>query len=134
MYGAARSSRARPLTRKVSVRPGMRKMSPTCGLDRMLRNPSARRLPGRSGMAIVESSMTWTKPFGSPLGDTSQLPSAAEVASRRNGEAAIHCRSSACNARRSLAAARGIGVPSSSRNSSSDVISVSSKLCVMTQA
>jgi hypothetical protein len=59
----------------------------------MLPNPSARRLPARSGSAMVRSSRTTVKPGGSPFGETSQLPSAADVATMQNGEAASHWRS-----------------------------------------
>ena len=52
-YGASRTSRARPLIRSVSFRPGISESSPTCGLDRMFRYPSARLLPGRSAITIV---------------------------------------------------------------------------------
>src|ERR1039457_52403 len=75
--GASRISRARPLMRRASPRPGTMNAKPTCGLASTLRNPSTRRLPGRSGIAIVESSRTRVKPAGSPLGATSQVPSAA---------------------------------------------------------
>jgi len=67
--------------------------------------------------------MTWVNPGGSPLGDTSQVPSGAEVATRQNGEAASHRRSISCSRARSLVTARGIGAPASSRSSSSEVIS-----------
>jgi hypothetical protein len=48
---ASRTMEAVPLTRSVSALPGMRKISPTRGLRRTLRKVSARRSPGRSGMA-----------------------------------------------------------------------------------
>ena len=75
---------------------------PTCGLATMLWKPSARRLPGRSGIAIVVSSRTRVKPGGSPFGDTSQVPSAPAVATRQNGEAASQARSCSCRLGRSL--------------------------------
>ena len=53
------------------------------------------------------------KPGGSPFGETSQLPSAPLVATRQNGEAASHCRSISSREVRSLAAAAGVGAPSS---------------------
>ena len=89
----------------------------------MLRKPSARRLPYRSGIAIVVSSSTWVKPGGSPLGETSQLPSAPAVATRQNGDAASHCRSRGCRAVRSFVIARAAGNPSTSLSSASVVIS-----------
>ena len=55
------------------------------GLETMLRKPSTRGFPGRSGMTSVRSSRTWAKPGGSPLGETSQAPSAAAVATRQKG-------------------------------------------------
>ncbi len=51
---------------------------------------SSLRLPLRSPKASVRSSSTSTLPGGSPRGDTSQLPSAAVVASRKNGLAAMN--------------------------------------------
>ena len=122
--GASLTSRARPLIRSVSPRPGTMKIRPTCGLDRTLCQPSARLLPGRSGMAIVVSSSTIAKPGGSPLGETSQVPSAADVAMRQNGEVASHSRSSSCSRVRSLSSTRSDGLPSSSRSSASVVTSV----------
>ena len=50
---------------------------------------SSLRLPLRSPKASVRSSTTRTLPGGSPRGDTSQLPSAALVASRKKGLAAM---------------------------------------------
>ena len=111
--GASRTRRARPLTRSVSTRPGTTKIRPTCGLDSTLTQPSARLLPGRSGITRVWSSSTCTKPAGSPFGETSQLPSAAEVAISRNGDAAIQARSRSCSRWRSLRTAPADGVPSS---------------------
>ena len=89
---------ARPLMRSVSLRPGIRAMSPTCGFDRMLRYPSARLLPGRSAMAMVRGSSTWMScPAGSPLGEASQLPSASDVASTQNGDLRSHSICSGCS-------------------------------------
>ena len=60
----------------------------------MFRYPSALRLPGRSAMAIVVSSMTYASwPAGSPFGETSQAPDSSAVAIKQNGELASHCRS-----------------------------------------
>ena len=112
--GASLTSRARPLTRSVSVRPGTRKISPTCGLAaRCAAVGAAVAGPLRHGDACV-SSRTCTKPAGSPLGETSQVPSAAEVAISRNGDAAIQARSRSCRWSRSLRTAPPDGVPSSS--------------------
>ena len=124
--GASRTSRARPLMRSVSLRPGISAMSPTCGLDRMLRYPSARLLPGRSAMATVRGSSTWMScPAGSPLGEASQLPSASDVARTQNGDVRSHSICSGCSAGRSLVADLPDGNPPSvSRSSSSEVISV----------
>src|SRR3546814_2936928 len=60
-------------------------------------------------MATVVSSRITVKPGGSPLGDTSQVPSAPAVAIKQNGECANHCRSYASSDARSLAATRGAG-------------------------
>jgi hypothetical protein len=49
----------------------------------MLVRQSRRRLPLRSPKASVRSSSTSTLPGGSPRGETSQVPSAAAVASHR---------------------------------------------------
>ena len=98
-------------------------MSRRAGWSATLRKPSARRLPGRSGIAIVVSSRTRVKPGGSPLGETSQLPSAAAVATRQNGDAASQRGPARAGVLRSLPAARALGSPSSSRSSSSSAIS-----------
>src|SRR5690349_15205790 len=63
---------------------------------------------------MVVSSSTRTKPAGSPFGETSQRPSASEVATRQNGEAASQSRSSSCSAGRALSRTRGSGSPSRS--------------------
>ena len=52
-----------------------------------------RRLPGRSGMAMVVSSSTRTKPGASPRGLQSAEPSpAAELATTQNGDSAMKSR------------------------------------------
>ena len=38
---------------RVSPRPGIKKIKPTCPLSKILWKPSARRFPGRSGMTMV---------------------------------------------------------------------------------
>ena len=124
--GASRISRARPLMRSVSGRPGTRNSSPTWGLLRMLRNPSNRWFPARSGIASVPLSSGRAKPGGSPLGETSQRPSAAAVAMRQNGDAASHSRSRSCSTGRTLVAERRFGPPNISRSSASEVTSTSS--------
>ncbi len=73
---------ARPFTRSVSSIPGIRKMRPMCGLCSRLVMPSSRRLPGRSGIISRRSSSTRTNPGASPLGETSQRPSAPDVATQ----------------------------------------------------
>src|SRR5580704_2773083 len=54
----SRAMRAVPLTLSVSPFPGTRKIRPTRGCCNTLRNVSARRLPGRSGIATVRWSST----------------------------------------------------------------------------
>src|SRR5580765_4837443 len=63
---------------------------------------------------MVVSSRTFTNPTGSPFGETSHRPSASEVATRQNGEAASQSRSSPCSAGRALSRTRGSGSPSRS--------------------
>ena len=53
---------------------------------------SASRFPGRSGRSSVRSSRMRTKPAGSPRGQTSHVPSAADVARQRNGERSTNWR------------------------------------------
>ena len=98
------TSVARPFTRSVSPTPGTTNSNPTCGLLRMLRSVSARRLPGRSGTSSVRSSRTRTNPGGSPRGLTSHEPSGAAVATRTKGERSTNCRVSPSS--RSLTLAR----------------------------
>jgi hypothetical protein len=91
---AARSSGSRtiwplPQTRSVCRTPGTTKITATLRFSTMLRNESIRLLPGRSGIAIVRSSRIFTKPAGSPFGDTSGSPRALAVASMMNGLAAM---------------------------------------------
>ncbi len=125
-HGASRTSRARPLIRSVSLRPGISAMTPTCGLDRTFRYPSARLLPGRSAITMVRGSSTWmSRPAGSPLGEASQFPSASEVASTQNGDDCSHSICSGCSDGRTLVTARPEAYPpSASRSSASEVISV----------
>ncbi len=79
----------------------------------------------------MASSSTRVKPGGSPLGETSQVPSAPDVATRQNGEAASQSLSRSCSRMRSLVTARGIGVPRSSLSSASDEISTRLSVTVM---
>jgi hypothetical protein len=80
---------ALPLTLTVSSMPGIMNSSPTFALAIIFSIVSPRLLPGRSGMISVPSSMTRTKPGGSPRGDTSALPFASAVPMHRKGERAI---------------------------------------------
>src|SRR5262245_323308 len=86
----------------------------------MLRMPSRRLLPMRSGMARCRSSRTLTKPGSSPLGETSHWPERFDVPSTRNGETAMKARK--CSSRRpwSLRTARWPGNPRTSRSSRSE--------------
>src|SRR5687768_12340704 len=88
--------------------------------------PSARRFPGRSASAMVVSSITYAScPGGSPFGDTSHAPFSSAVATRQNGDAASHWRSSSCSVGLTLLATRGIGTPTTATSSSMVVISFS---------
>src|SRR5882672_5928068 len=118
---ASRTMEARPFTRKVSSRPGMRKIIPTCGFSTILLNPSMRLLPGRSGTTRWWSSSTSTKPGASPLGETSQRPDAPEVAISTKGALAMKAREWTFRLARSLSTARSIGAPKMARSSSRDV-------------
>src|SRR5688572_20257625 len=118
---STRVMHARPFTRRVSRRPGIRKISPTCGLPRMFRMPSRRLLPGRSGMARCRSSSTRTNPGASPLGETSHWPAALAVATRTNGAWAMKSRQCASRAAICFFSASSLGFPTSARSASSDV-------------
>src|SRR6266850_6519887 len=115
---ASRVMQARPFTRSVSPRVGTRKSSATWGLARMLRMPSRRLLPGRSGMTRCVSSRTRANPAGSPFGDTSQLPSTPAVPSTMNGACAMTARQWASSLVICFFSATSLGVPSSARRSS----------------
>jgi hypothetical protein len=78
----------RPMTRSVSLTPGMRNSSATRGSVTRLRRLSMRLLPRRSGTTTVFSSSTRTKPLGSPRGEQSSPPGPL-VAIAQNGEASI---------------------------------------------
>src|SRR3954466_5554543 len=74
---------------------------------------------------MVRSSITCTRrPAGSPFGEASQLPSAAEVASTQNGEDDSHATSRSVSSLRSLSRARAAGSPSRSARAAGSVISV----------
>ena len=90
---------ARPLTRRVSSTPGMKKMSPICGFVSRLLIVSSRLFPIRSGMPSVRSSRMRTKPGSSPFGELSAYPSGLDVAMQRNGERSMKARQ--CSSRRS---------------------------------
>src|SRR5213596_205560 len=118
---ASRTIEARPFTRSVSSRPGIRKIVPTCAFWRRFFMPSSRLLPGRSGITRWRSSRTRTKPGASPLGETSHRPLALAVASRRNGDRAMKARQCSSRTATSFLIARWLGEPSSSRSSLSVV-------------
>src|SRR5215469_12280994 len=84
-------------------------------------------------MATVPGSITWMScPAGSPFGEASQLPKASQVAITQNGDSRSHSISSGCSRGWSLVATRLVGTPpTTSRSSSSDVISVVVMACVM---
>src|SRR5215475_14456782 len=83
---------------------------------------SKRLLPLRSGITSRESSSTRTKPGASPLGETSQVPSAPDVAISRNGDIEMNFRDCSYNALRSLITARSLGAPSTIVRSSASVV------------
>ena len=64
------------------------KKTPMDGFSIMLVSVSIRLFPGRSGIKIVFSSRTCTKPGWSPLGDTSDRPPLL-VPIHKKGERAI---------------------------------------------
>ena len=70
-------------------------------------------------MTTVESSSTWARPAGSPFGDASTPPPAADVATTQKGDAAIHCRCSGASRGWTLSTTRWIGYPMTARSSSS---------------
>lgn len=61
----------------------MKKIIPTCGLDKILRIESIRRLPGLSGITSCFSLKTYTNPGESPLGEASQWPDLSDVDNTR---------------------------------------------------
>jgi hypothetical protein len=79
-----------PAMRTTSRRFGTMKMMPTLGFSRTLRNVSARWLPSRSGIASVCLSRTFTKPAGSPFGETSIDPAALMLEMTIKGYRSIH--------------------------------------------
>ena len=90
---------------------------PTWGCCKMLIMLSSLRLPLRSPKASVCSSTTSTLPAGSPRGDTSQLPSAAVVANRKNGLAAMNRADAASTWSMAFSATACVGSPMNSRSS-----------------
>ncbi len=97
--------------------PGITKRSPIPGRSTRFCQPSKRRFPGKSGSASRFSSRTFTKPGGPPLGDASDDPSAAEVASTRNGAVSMNETARASSAGISLVSTRSSGSPTRSRRS-----------------
>ena len=87
-------TQARPLTRSVWSRPGIRKISPAWPVATTFVSVSRRLLPVASGIARWSSSSTVTKPGGPPRGVTSQRPSAScagdEHERRERDQAARH--------------------------------------------
>src|SRR5262245_58457935 len=67
---------ARPLTRRVSPKPGTRNSRPTWPVCKMLRSLSKRLLPRRSGISSIRSSTTCTNPGSSLQGEASQCAKA----------------------------------------------------------
>ena len=111
-------------TRAMSPEPGTRNSMPTCGFARMLRRLSSRRLPLRSPKARVLRSSTRTLPGGSPRGDTSHEPSAAEVASRKNGLASRKRREASSMWSIALSATTCVGGGTTSRSSSAELMTL----------
>ena len=110
---------ARPFTRRESSNPGIMKRMPTFGFSMMLLMVSRRLLPGRSGMMMVLSSSTWTKPAGSPRGDTSALPFLSAVPMQRNGDSSMKRRQCLSSCASCLRTAPSPGWPMTSRNADS---------------
>lgn len=108
-----------PLTRSVCVTPGMRKIIPTLGSRSTLWKVSKRRFPSRSGIARVCSSSTFTKPAGSPLGETSTRPASPTEATNANGACSINERAMLSMDVTTLATEWLRGSPTAARSSSS---------------
>ena len=122
--------RALPLSLSVSSKPGTKNSRPTFGLAVMLAMVSSRLLPGRSGMRMVLSSMTWTKPGGSPRGERSARPCVSAVEMTRKGDRPMNWREYLSSAGRLLAEARCETSPYFARSSSSSlIITPSRSLC-----
>ena len=78
-------------------------------------SPSKRLLPGKSGSRSRCSSTTFTNPGGPPFGDASHVPSAAAVASTRNGAEPMKATARSSSAGVSFATARSAGSPTMAR-------------------
>ena len=91
-----------------------------CWLDAFVK-VSARRFPGRSGMAWVLSSSTRTKPGASPLGEISICPRAFADAISMKGDLAMKARQCRSAMAIVLATHGGGGSPMSPRNRAGSV-------------
>src|SRR6185312_7669009 len=98
-----------------------------CGFVSRFLRLSNRLLPFRSGMTRRVSSSARTNPGASPFGETSQVPSAAEVEISRKGERPMNRRDSASRPLRSFSWARSLGVPGTIPRSSASVATTSLK-------
>ncbi len=107
---SARSSviRAVPLISSTRVSPGHIARSATSGSSTTLWYVSVRRLPRRSGIAIVERSRMRTNPGGSPFGLASAWPAPSWDAMTTRGEALRN--SDIVSSRPSLSVASPAGV------------------------
>ena len=74
----------------IARRFGTMNRRPTLGFSRTLRNVSPRWFPSRSGIASVCLSRTFTKPAGSPFGETSIDPAALMLEMTIKGLRSIH--------------------------------------------
>ena len=115
---ASSTIRARPLTRNVSLTPGIRKSSAIRSSSSRFVSVSASLFPGRSGRSSVRSSRIRTKPAGSPRGETSSPPSGRPVATTTNGDRSTNCRVSGLSRSAIFFRTSSVGSPPSTSRSS----------------
>jgi hypothetical protein len=102
---------ARPLTRKVSSKPGTMNSKPKRPVAMMFSSVSSRLLPGASGSSSVCASGTLTKPGSPPRGDASMCPPASLLASTTKGDKPTNCCACASSAGISFLSARSRAGP-----------------------
>ncbi len=110
--------RALPLSLSVSSKPGMKNRQPTFGLATMFDMVSSRLLPGRSGIRMVPSSTTWTKPADRPRGEI-RLAVGIRRRDHQEGRHGDELAGILVERRRDLVMARGCTSPNFARRSPS---------------